>query len=155
MLNRWLNMKNSCPSINTSSESTSLSHIYFSSNKPLPVGFLYTFIMWKVNMTKWVNFLIHKLRNPKAIAWHAPIFHSLLRVWFVWFDSLHPINNLSVIKRWVFLDWTSTKLGLIFLPKDTTQWCRWGSNLRPLGLKSSTLTLSHCAPVSRVAVFLM
>ena len=23
---------------------------------------------------------------------------------FVWFDSLHPINNLSVIKGWIFLD---------------------------------------------------
>ena len=34
---------------------------------------------------------------------------------FVWFDSLHPINNLSVIKGWVFLGWTSTKLGSICL----------------------------------------
>ena len=24
-------------------------------------------------------------------------------IFFVWFDSLHPINNLSVIKGWVFL----------------------------------------------------
>ena len=30
----------------------------------------------------------------------------------------------------------------MFLLKDTTQWCRWGSNLRPLGFKSSTLPLS-------------
>ena len=30
---------------------------------------------------------------------------------------------------------------------DTTQWCRWGSNSRPLGLESSTLPLSRCAPV--------
>ena len=34
---------------------------------------------------------------------------------FVWFDSLLPINNLSVIKGRVFLGWTSTKLGLICL----------------------------------------
>ena len=34
---------------------------------------------------------------------------------FVWFDSLRPINNLSVIKGQVFLGWTSTKLGLMFL----------------------------------------
>ena len=67
-------------------------------------------------------------------------------VWFVWFDSLRPINNLSVIKGRVFLGWTSTKLGLMFLLKDTTQWRRWGSNPRPLGLESSTLPLSHCAP---------
>ena len=30
---------------------------------------------------------------------------------FVWFDSLRPINNLSVKQEWVFLGWTSTKLG--------------------------------------------
>ena len=41
---------------------------------------------------------------------------------FVWFDLLRPINNLSVIKRWVFLGWTSTKLGFMFLLKDTMQW---------------------------------
>ena len=34
---------------------------------------------------------------------------------FVWFDSLCPINNLSVIKGQVFLGWTSTKLGLMCL----------------------------------------
>ena len=34
---------------------------------------------------------------------------------FVWFDSLRPINNLSVKKGWVFLGWTSTKLGLMCL----------------------------------------
>ena len=67
-------------------------------------------------------------------------------VLFVWFDTLRPINNLSVIKGWVFLGWTSNKLGLMFLLKDTTQWRRWGSNPPPFGLKSSTLPLSHCAP---------
>ena len=30
---------------------------------------------------------------------------------FVWFDSLRPINNLSVKQGQVFLGWTSTKLG--------------------------------------------
>ena len=66
--------------------------------------------------------------------------------YFVWFDFLCPINNLSVIKGRVFLGWTSTKLGLMFLLKDTTQWRRWGSNPRPFSLESSTLPLSHCAP---------
>ena len=65
---------------------------------------------------------------------------------FVWFDSLRPINNHSVIKGGVFLGWTSTKLGLMFLLKDTTQWRRWGSNPRPLGHESRSLPLSHCAP---------
>ena len=67
---------------------------------------------------------------------------------FVWFDSLRPINNLTVIKGRVFLGRTSTKLGLMFLLKDTTQWRRWGSNPRPFGLESSTLPLSHCAPIA-------
>ena len=30
---------------------------------------------------------------------------------FVWFDSLRPINNLSVKQGQVFLGWTSTELG--------------------------------------------
>ena len=30
---------------------------------------------------------------------------------FVWFDFLHPINNLSVKQGRVFLGWTSIKLG--------------------------------------------
>ena len=62
---------------------------------------------------------------------------------YVWFDSLRPINNLSVINGRVFLGWTSTKLELMFLLKETTQWRRWGSNPRPLGLDSSTQPLSH------------
>ena len=32
---------------------------------------------------------------------------------FIWFDSLRPINNLSVIKGRVFLCWTTTKLWLM------------------------------------------
>ena len=66
---------------------------------------------------------------------------------FVCFNFLRPINNLSVIKGLIFLGWASTELGLMFLLKDTTQWHRWGSNPQPLGLESSTLQLSHCAPV--------
>ena len=33
---------------------------------------------------------------------------------FVWFDSLPPINNLSVMQGQVILGWTSTKLGLMY-----------------------------------------
>ena len=40
------------------------------------------------------------------------------------------------------------KLGLMFLLKDTMHWRRWGSNLRPFGLESSTLPLSYCAPLA-------
>ena len=73
---------------------------------------------------------------------------------FVWFDFLRPINNLSVIKGQVFLGWTSTKLGFMFLLKDTTQWRRWGSNPRPFRLESSALPLSHCAPLLRLSFWL-
>ena len=77
---------------------------------------------------------------------------------FSWYLSIHIstqgpilcyfylILNISSIKGWFFLGWTSTKLGLMFLLKHTTQWCWWCSNPRLLGLESSTLTLSHYAP---------
>ena len=71
---------------------------------------------------------------------------SMERILFVWFDSLRPINYLSVIKGRVFQDWASTRLGLMFLLKDRTQWRRCNLNPRPFGLESSTLPLSHCAP---------
>ena len=67
--------------------------------------------------------------------------HAIIWEVFFYLILLLPINNLSVIKGWVFLGWTSTQLGLMFLLKDTTQWCWWGSNPRPLSLKSSTLPL--------------
>ena len=35
----------------------------------------------------------------------------------------------------------------MFLLKNTTQWRRWGSNPRPLGLELSTLPLGHWAPM--------
>ena len=61
-----------------------------------------------------------------------------------WF--LRPISNLSVIKGWVFLGWTSTKLGLICLAQGH-------NTLTPVRLKpaaprsrASTLPLSHCPP---------
>ena len=47
---------------------------------------------------------------------------------FVWFDSLHHINNLSVIMVRVFLGWTSTKLGLMFFNffvKIIKLWHKW------------------------------
>ena len=39
-------------------------------------------------------------------------FHAFL---FVRFDSLHPINNFSDIKGWVFLGCTNAKVGLMCL----------------------------------------
>ena len=76
-------------------------------------------------------------------------------VWFVWFDSLRPINNLSVIKGRVFLGWTSTKLGLMFLLKDTMQWRRWGSNLRSRVKHSTTEPLRSHVFMSLKIVFIL
>ena len=53
---------------------------------------------------------------------------------FVSFDSLRPINNLSVIKGQVFLGCTSTKLGLINV----------------LAQGHNTVRLEPAAPLSRV-----
>ena len=57
--------------------------------------------------------------NPKIILVKLGEIVLSLKVYieilFVWFDSLCPINNLSVIKGWAFLGWTSTKLGLMCL----------------------------------------
>ena len=71
------------------------------------------------------------------------------KFFFIWFFTSHQqsFSYKGKLKGQVFLGWTSTKLGLMFLLKDTKQWHRWGSNPRPLGLESSTLPLSHCAPV--------
>ena len=93
---------------------------------------------------------LHPMKNKSNLnilnLWHQ---HPIARItWcmFVRFDFLRPINNHSVMKERTFQGWTSSKLGLMFLLKDTTQWRRWDSNLRPLCLKKSTLPLSHCAP---------
>ena len=88
--------------------------------------------------------------GPNCLLWYMQLVFCL----FVWIDSLRPINNISVIKGRVFLGWTSTKLGLMFLLKDTMQWRRWGSNPRPFGLKSSTLPLSHYAPICNLCYVL-
>ena len=49
-------------------------------------------------------------------------FSSLCKPWifclFFLFDSLHPINNLSVKQGRVFLGWTSTKLGEMCLAQE-------------------------------------
>ena len=96
-------------------------------------------IYWKVFQTTFIM---------AAHSWASCLIRvhivSLRIFLFVWFVSLRPINNISVIKWQVLLGWTSTKLGLMFLLKDTRQWRQWGSNQQPLGLQSSTLPLSHC-----------
>ena len=60
---------------------------------------------------------------------------------FVWFDSLRRINNLSIINGQVFLGWTSTKLGLMFLLKDTSD----AGEARTWGPTVSSQALYHWA----------
>ena len=55
-----------------------------------------------------------------------------------------PVNNSSVMSGRVFLGGTSTKQRLLCLAQGHNT-VTLSSNPRPLGLKSSTLPLSHCA----------
>ena len=60
------------------------------------------------NKIKWDSYnlsVYSKLFCRQTITWAS----------IVWFDSLLPINNLSVIKGTAFLGWTCTKLGLTCL----------------------------------------
>ena len=114
--------------------------------------FQFVCIMYKTSLTISIqmNFLMHSyfmhidtishlyLRMRKKERWYSR--KSIL----VRYDSLYPINNLSVINE--RSSWVEPVLSLMFLLKDTTQWYRWGSNPRPLSLESSYLPLSHCAP---------
>ena len=74
----------------------------------------------------------------------SAFFFMLDFVCLILFFTSHQ-QSFSYVKGRVFLGWTSTKRGLMFLHKDTLQWRRWRSNPLPLGLESSTLPLSHCA----------
>ena len=82
-------------SINTNSELFLLCHFYFSHDRL--VGFWYTFITQKVNLTKWENFLTsflyHKSRKAYAFAWHSSIFNSLPRA--VFFKNHQWLSNRS------------------------------------------------------------
>ena len=62
-----------------------------------------------------------------------------------------PVNSFSVIsgRYWVEPVLSQDKSVLL---KDTTQWDWWGSNPQALGLESSTLPLSHCAPTKCCAL---
>ena len=63
---------------------------------------IYTFktFKWYINKGIWIL----------KVKWDKTFHYSSF-----WFDTLRPINNLSVIKRRVFLGWTSTKLGIMCL----------------------------------------
>ena len=105
----------------------------------------------RYNMSAWKKREVKLVKTSMDIYKHVVSWSSKYIKWamtwflFVWFDSLRPISNLSVIKGQIFLGWTSTKLGLMCLAQEHHEWLWWGSNPWPLGLESSTLPLSHCA----------
>ena len=75
-------------------------------------------IVWNVenNLVFTQNKLIYtKIGGFRATDLRSNILIDTGTFLFVWFDSLCPINNLSVIKGQVFLRWTSTKLGSMCL----------------------------------------
>ena len=59
---------------------------------------------------------------------------------FVWFDSLRPINNLSVMWGRVFLAWTSIRLGLMCLAQG-----HYAGDARTRGLSVSSQALYQWA----------
>ena len=64
---------------------------------------------------------------------------------FVWFDSLCPINNLSVKQGRVFLGWTSTKLGQMCLAQGPQHICSDACEARPRRPSVSSQALYHWA----------
>ena len=68
---------------------------------------------------------------------------------FVWFDSLCPSQQSISYVVTGLPGLNQYQATICVLLKDTTQWQRWGSNPRPLGLESSTLPLSHCPHICK------
>ena len=64
----------------------------------------------------------------------------------VLFDSLRPSQQFFSYVGTVLPGLTSTKQGLIHLAQGHNAVALVGSNSQPLGLRSSLLPLSHCAP---------
>ena len=61
------------------------------------------------------------------------------------------VNNFSVMSRWVFLGFTSTKQGLMCLAQGhSTMTLMRLEPATPQSGDKSTLPLSHCAPIENV-----
>ena len=64
-----------------------------------------------LRLTGFIQYTVLRTPHHLQMAKNCKELPSMQRVMFclfVWFDSLRPINNLSVIKGLVFLGWTST-----------------------------------------------
>ena len=55
--------------------------------------------------------IVHTIVTPKVYHYSTILKVVYAQMFFVWFDPLRPINNISVKQGRVFLGWTSTKLG--------------------------------------------
>ena len=75
--------------------------------------------IWVFTVCKNTRLGVSRLQRVKKRYFVAVRCATITFLFIFLFDSLRPINNLSVLK------------GLMFLLKDTTQWRRWGLNPRP------------------------
>ena len=80
-------------------------------------------------------------------AWQLSIiFMYFTRLWLfclIWFFTSHQ-------QSFSYLGVEPVLRINVSCSRTTTQWRRWGSNPRPFGLESSTLPLSHCAPIMKL-----
>ena len=75
----------------------------------------------------------------KGVGWYFSFLFKFCFVCFVWFDSLRPINNLSVKQGRVFLGWTSTKLGQMCLAQGPQRSDSSEARTRILSISSQAL----------------
>ena len=112
------------------------------------------------------SFVVHGFKKKKSSSWNiisVRQFGSGSGPMFCWTWSgynlfIHCITNHQSLYRPMTVNYLHARQFFMLLSsaaffqnkfvllKDTTQWRRWGSNPPPLGLESSTLPLSHCAP---------
>ena len=69
-----------------------------------------TWLYWFLNFAPLLAFIPIVFLVTKELS-NFWLWHYFLTWFVVWFDSLRPINNISVKQGRVFLGWTSTKLG--------------------------------------------
>ena len=93
---------------------------------------------------KQTTFLGQKKNWPDKVKWiklHSP---GLWFVCLIWFFTSHQQSFSYIGTGLPGLNQYEARIN-VSSSKTTTQWHRWGSNLRPFDLESSTLPLSHFA----------
>ena len=106
--------------------------------------------LWSATKPASMAIMSHDMRLPTMLYVRpAKDTRSLIICLFVRFDSFHT-SHQSFSYVGVEL---STKLGLMCLAQGHNPVTLVNSNLRPFGLESSTLPLSHWAPCSLIRAF--